>query len=127
VPGAALFIAPRPVWGGQDNDHLKEVLVGDDLTVSLNLLHELGKRLDQVAGDMKSDSKLSHFDREDLASADVVDAVHDFNGHWDNKREVLAGNLAALGDMATNAHQTFTEVDAKLAAQIRDVVEGRLP
>lgn len=99
--------------------------MGEELKVSMDLLHQLGTTLDRVAGDMESDSKLGHFDRDDLASPTVVDAVHDFNGHWDNKREVLAGKLAALGDMASNAEKTFTDVDDKLATQIRDAINGQ--
>lgn len=94
----------------------------DTLTVSLGLLQQLGSSLTSVAGEMKDDSKLNDVSVDNLASQDLVDAIHDFKDNWDNKREVLTGKISALGDMATSAHQNFTNVDEKLAAQIRDAI-----
>lgn len=96
-----------------------------DLTYSVDALSSLGSRLDDLSGRLQRDGSLDSVTVDDVARSEVVDALHDFAGDWNDKREALAHRIQAVGQLASKAAQTFTEADEELAKKARDILEER--
>ena len=62
--------------------------------------------------------------RSQVAHQTVANALDDFAGDWDDRREKLADSLTAISELATEAANKLTEVDTELAKEIRDALEG---
>lgn len=98
--------------------------VSHDLSYAREDLEQLGNELRSLSEALRGDGRLSDVSIEDVAHHEVVGALEDFAGDWDDKRKALADSLGAISDMATETSTTLGDADAELARQIRDVVEG---
>lgn len=93
------------------------------LTYATTELSGLGARLEQLAGELRSDGRLAHVDKYDVVEASVIDALGDFAADWENRREELAGNVEALGKLAGEAARTFGQADDELAAKALEILQ----
>lgn len=78
-------------------------------------LTTLGSRLSRVASNLKGDGQLSRYGVEDVGHREVVDAVDDFVGDWDDRRKKLVEKVEALADLASKSAEQFNEADRELA------------
>ena len=95
-----------------------------DLSYSADALTSLGSQLDALAGRLERDGNLGTVSIDDVARPEVVEALQDFAGDWNDRRESLAQRIAAVGELASKAAQTFTEADEELAAKAREIIQG---
>ncbi len=93
-----------------------------DLQYSLQLLSSLGRELTGLAGAMNGTTD-NRWDREEVGSGRVADALDHFAGNWDDKRELLTRSLEEVGEMATSSAETFREIDDELAAKVEEILE----
>jgi hypothetical protein len=93
-----------------------------DLQYSLQLLSSLGRELTGLAGAMNGTTD-NRWDREEVGSDRVADALDHFAGNWDDKRELLTRSLEEVGEMATSSAETFREIDDELAAKVEEILE----
>jgi hypothetical protein len=93
-----------------------------DLQYSLQLLTGLGRELTGLAGAMNGTTG-NRWDREQVGSPQVADALDRFAENWDDKRELLTRSLEEVGEMATSSAETFREVDDELAAKVQEILE----
>lgn len=94
-----------------------------DLTYDVTELVELGNRLTRLSGDLERDGRLPPVGRDEVNSSEIVDALQDFAGDWDDKREEVAISLESLGEMVDQAVEAFTGADQELAAKAREIIE----
>lgn len=95
-----------------------------DLQYSLDLLGGLGRDLDGMARSLDGVAARTNWTEQGIGHSRVANALEDFAGSWDDKRERLTTSLRAVGEMATASAQTFQEIDDELAGQIQEAVEG---
>lgn len=95
----------------------------DTLTYATDELSALGTHLERLAVDLLDDGRLGHVDRYDVNEPSVVDALGDFASDWENKREELAGNVEAIGKLASEAARTFGDADRDLARKAAEILE----
>lgn len=95
-----------------------------DLAYSLGLLRRLGTDLSDLSDVLDGSAARVHHDAEDVGHRSVFDALERFADSWDDKRELLTRSLRDIGAMATESASTFEEVDEKLAAKVRQALEG---
>ena len=93
-----------------------------DLTYSVPALNRLGRELNGLADAMDGTATRTSWNREDVGHRAVADALDDFAGSWDDKREKLTGSLRDVGKMATDSASTFEGVDEELAAAVTDIL-----
>ncbi|MBD8870501.1 hypothetical protein [Nocardioides donggukensis] len=86
-------------------------------------LADLGSHLEQLAGDLRTDGRLAHVDKYDVAETAVIDALGSFADDWENKREELANNVESVGNLASEAARTFGEADRDLARKAAEIFE----
>jgi hypothetical protein len=96
-----------------------------DLRYSLELLHGLGRELKSLADDLDGTTRRTSWDAEDVGHRRVSNALEGFADSWDDRRELLTSALRDVGGMAEESATTFQEVDDRLAAEVRDVLESR--
>ncbi|RBY96222.1 hypothetical protein DQ237_10170 [Blastococcus sp. TF02-8] len=72
---------------------------------------------------MDGTASRTSWNREDVGHRAVAEALEDFAGSWDDKRELLSGSLRDVGKMATDSASTFEGVDDELAAAVTDILE----
>lgn len=94
-----------------------------DLEYNVHELHELGTSLVGLAARLGDDGGLMRVGLDDVAHRDVVDALRDFAGDWDDRRERLARSVATVGELGTNASDSFSRTDDELGDRVRAVVE----
>jgi hypothetical protein len=94
-----------------------------DLEYSIDLLDGFGGRLVTLGKSMKDDKALDDLGRDELGHQRLVDAVQDFNDHWDDNRELVGNKVENLGKMASQSAEAFTEADKKLADKVADIIE----
>lgn len=95
-----------------------------DLSYSLDHLRQLGQQLSGLADAMDGTARRTSWDREGIGHRWVADALEEFAGSWDDKREKLTASIRDVGRMATDSAQTFEDVDEQLAAEIAGILEG---
>ena len=95
-----------------------------DLAYATEDLTLLGSDLKTLSDDVKGDGALGEVGVDQVAHQKVVSALEDFAGDWDDRRDKLAESLSAISDLATKAAEELTKVDAELAKEIREALEG---
>lgn len=86
-----------------------------DLSYDSVALETLGQQLTTITSNLKNDEDLKRADIGDVAHQDVVNAIDDFVGDWDDKRKKLVNKVEALSKMATESFAKYNEADRGLA------------
>ena len=94
-----------------------------DVEVATDELRDLGRRLDQLSGDMMDGDADVSYARSELAHSKVIDAMDEFHSNWDNNREYVCGKLDTLADLAEQTADGFEETDEDLARQVTEAME----
>jgi uncharacterized protein YukE len=98
--------------------------VSADLAYATSELTSLGGELKSLSDQIKGDGDLGDVGVDRVAHQKVADALDDFAGDWDDKRETLGNSLESISKQATQAADEFTKADEELAKEIRDAFEG---
>lgn len=94
-----------------------------DLEYDAAALRDLDHRISQIVADLRDDRLLTGYDVEDLAHRLVVDAVHELDRDWNDKRERLAKRLEALAEAARTSAAEYTKADWELASKLKESEE----
>lgn len=93
-----------------------------DLSYALQQLNDLGRQLNGLADAMNGTAARTRWDPEEIGHPSVSDALDDFAGAWDDKRDRLTHSLHSVADMATQSASTFQGVDDQLAAKVEQIL-----
>jgi transposase len=93
-----------------------------DLRLDLDAIEESEQTLRSLHREFGS---VEHFD-EGLSEAAghrrLGDALDDFGGAWNDRREALTEQINAVAEAAQAIHETFRELDAQLAQHADELV-----
>lgn len=89
-----------------------------DLQVATDELRTLGRRLEQLSGQLKSQDGNADYGRSELGHHKVIGAMEEFRDNWDDNRDHLADKLSKLGELADQTAEGFEEADRELAKEI---------
>lgn len=96
-----------------------------DLSYSLLELTGLGRQLHGLADALAGTTSATRWNPEEVGHRLVADALDDFAGSWDDKRNRLTTSLHSVGEMAAGSADTFRDVDDRLAAKVRQILEEK--
>lgn len=98
-------------------------MAAPDVAYDSVALETLGHELKTTTSNLKNDGDLTRAGIEQVAHADVVNAIDDFVGDWDDKRKKLTNKVEALSQMATESFNKYSEADRELADSLESEVK----
>ena len=87
------------------------------LESSTSTLHSLKSQFDSLKG------QVSSFDGC-WGKSEIQDAMHEFGGNWDYRRDIISGKLEDVGKMCESCLDTLQKADQKLADDLRRAFEN---
>jgi hypothetical protein len=88
--------------------------MADRLSVDLAALDTLGTTLESIRAQLNATRTVLDSFRGELGSADVENALGDFEEGWKDGRKKIDGNAKALAAMATESARALRQVDGDL-------------
>ena len=89
--------------------------MADRLKADIESIRHAGSTVHQISRQFAGASHLVDAYRNDLGSADLSDALHDFATNWKVHRERLCESLDAFGRWALDAADAYQRSDRELA------------
>ncbi len=95
-----------------------------DLQVDLAGLESFSGSLKHVTQGMNATRRLIDAARPDLGSADVANALDDFESRWDDGREKIDKNGKTLSTMVDESVKAYRKSDDELTKTLHDSMQG---
>jgi len=97
--------------------------VGDKVDIPLDSMEYLNEALKNIIVEFEDAGSNNRALTESIGrptgDSRLRDAADEFEGAWDDKRETLRGHLVDLQERVEGVRDSWSEVDADLAAQIK--------
>lgn len=90
-----------------------------DLEYNTSTLGILAQRLSTITSNLKGDSDLKDYSRDDVDSDEVASAIDDFVNDWDDKRKKLTNKIETLSVAADESFKKYSDADKKLAESLK--------
>lgn len=97
-------------------------MAAPDVAYDSVALETLGHELKATTSNLKNDEDLKRAGIDEVAHQDVVNAIDDFVGDWDDKRKKLTDKVEALSEMANESFAKYDEADRELADSLTSEV-----
>jgi hypothetical protein len=98
--------------------------VSGDLTFDLAALRQLAEELIAVSAVLTNKTRASQFNSADIGHHLVAGAMEDFKNNWDDKRELLVGDIEKVGGMAEQSAEVLKDADDELAKKVHAILHG---
>ena len=89
-----------------------------DLKIDTTVLVEAGRNLRTVADEFQHAHARSEIVADACGDSELAHLVREFADNWDDKREKMLGNIAALADAARQSGEAFEQLEDEFVSSL---------